>query len=85
MFHEVGNRNVATDGEAAAGIVYSTDAAVSKKVHVAGVFPQSSHDPIVYPVALMRGQGQGEPQALYRFLPGAGARAIFARHAFAVH
>ena len=72
-------------GEAAAGIVYSTDAAVSKKVHVAGVFPQSSHDPIVYPVALMRGQGQGEPQALYRFLAGAAARAVFAKHGFAVH
>ena len=36
-------------GEAPAGIVYSTDAAASKAVAVAGVFPDSSHDPITLP------------------------------------
>src|SRR5262252_3026285 len=38
-------------GEAAAGIVYSTDAAISQKVRVAGVFPATSHKPVTYPVA----------------------------------
>ncbi len=33
-------------GEAPAGIVYATDAAVSKGVMVAGVFPANSHDPV---------------------------------------
>ncbi len=42
-------------GEAPAGIVYATDAAASKAVSIAGVFPDSSHDPITYPFA--RDQG----------------------------
>jgi molybdate transport system substrate-binding protein len=71
-------------GEAAAGIVYGTDAAVSKKVAVAGLFPESSHDPITYPVALMKGQGQGGPRALYDFMASDTARTTFAKHGFAV-
>ena len=43
-------------GEAPAGIVYATDAAASKAVSIAGVFPDSSHDPITYPFA--RDQGR---------------------------
>jgi molybdate transport system substrate-binding protein len=38
-------------GEALLGIVYSTDAKVEPGVKVVGVFPESSHDPIIYPVA----------------------------------
>lgn len=71
-------------GEAAAGIVYSTDAAASKKVFVAGLFPEDTHEPITYPVALLRGQGQGDAQALYGFLLGPAARAAFTKHGFSV-
>ncbi len=71
-------------GEAAAGIVYGTDAAVSKKVAVAGYFPEVSHEPISYPVALLRGQAQGEALKFYEFLLGAEARAIFLKHGFSV-
>jgi molybdate transport system substrate-binding protein len=39
-------------GEAALGIVYVTDALVDKNVRVIDVFPDSSHSPIIYPVAL---------------------------------
>src|SRR5271168_5008381 len=38
-------------GEAALGIVYATDAKVEPGVKVVGVFPDSSHDPIIYAVA----------------------------------
>ena len=38
-------------GESPAGIVYGTDAAVSKAVMVAGTFPANSHDPMTYPFA----------------------------------
>ncbi|GAC1306181.1 MAG: molybdate ABC transporter substrate-binding protein [Steroidobacteraceae bacterium] len=41
-------------GEAPLGIVYQTDALVDKKVRVIDVFPQGSHAPIVYPIALSR-------------------------------
>ena len=42
-------------GEAALGIVYATDAMVDKNVRVVGMFPASSHMPIIYPVALTSG------------------------------
>ncbi len=45
-------------GEAAAGIVYATDAkAASGAVSVAGTFPADSHTPITYPAAIMAGKG----------------------------
>ena len=69
-------------GEAVAGIVYSTDAASSKAVTVAGEFPESSHKPIVYPAALIQSADSPAARALLQFLQGPEARAIFARHGF---
>ena len=40
-------------GECAAGIVYETDAKVSSKVEIVGVFPEISHQPIIYPMAFV--------------------------------
>jgi molybdate transport system substrate-binding protein len=39
-------------GEVALGIVYSTDAQIDKKVRVVDAFPDDTHQPIVYPIAL---------------------------------
>jgi molybdate transport system substrate-binding protein len=39
-------------GEALLGIVYETDARVEPNVKIIGHFPEDSHPPIVYPVAL---------------------------------
>src|SRR6516225_8538943 len=39
-------------GETALGIVYETDAKIEPAVKVIGVFPDDTHDPIIYPVAL---------------------------------
>jgi molybdate transport system substrate-binding protein len=73
-------------GEAVAGIVYSTDAAVSKQVRVAGVFPETAHDPIVYPVVLLRGhdrgEDRGEARRFYDFLFSDDAKGIFASYGF---
>ena len=71
-------------GEAAAGIVYATDAAASQKVAVAGTFPASSHDPITYPVALVHGGDTQEARAVLAFLEGPEARAAFERYGFGV-
>ena len=38
-------------GEAALGIVYSTDAKVEPGVKIVGTFPADTHPPIIYPVA----------------------------------
>jgi molybdate transport system substrate-binding protein len=71
-------------GEAVAGIVYKTDAAASKKVVVAGTFPATTHDPISYPVALLRSSDQGEATRFVAFLSSAEARAIFTKHGFVI-
>lgn len=39
-------------GEAPAGIVYQTDAASDSNVKIIGTFPEDTHPPIIYPIAL---------------------------------
>ncbi len=69
-------------GEAPAGIVYATDAAVSRGVMIAGVFPDDSHDPITYPFAVTKAGDTPDARALLGFLAGPDARAIFASRGF---
>jgi len=42
-------------GNADAGLIYATDALTSTKVHVIAIAPDSTHDPIVYPAAVVNG------------------------------
>jgi molybdate transport system substrate-binding protein len=71
-------------GEAPAGIVYGTDAAVSKGVMVAGTFPENSHDPVSYPFAVVKAGDTPEARALLTFLDGPQARAAFVARGFKV-
>lgn len=71
-------------GEAAAGIVYASDAAASGKVKVVGVFPDRAHPPVTYAVALVKGAGP-VGRAFYDFLVSPPARAVFERHGFTVN
>jgi molybdate transport system substrate-binding protein len=71
-------------GEAPAGIVYSTDAAVSAGVAIAGIFPDDSHDPITYPFAVTKAGDTPAARALMDFLAGPQARAVFLRRGFKV-
>ena len=68
-------------GEAPLGVVYESDAAAERRVRIVGLFPAATHQRIVYPAAVLRGARPGAV-ALYRFLSGAEARAIFARRRF---
>ncbi|HET7083164.1 MAG TPA: molybdate ABC transporter substrate-binding protein [Rhizomicrobium sp.] len=70
-------------GEAPYGIVYATDAKVAPGVKVAGVFPETSHAPIVYPAALTKTASPGA-KAFLDFLAGKEARAIFEQTGFSV-
>ena len=72
-------------GECQVGIVYRTDALImSKKFKISGVFPASTHRPIVYPIALTR-QGQ-KNQAAVQFSEfiqtSPRARQIFQKYGF---
>lgn len=69
-------------GEAPAGIVYATDAAVAPGVAVAGTFPADSHAPIRYPFALTRRGDTAQGRALLAFLESRAARAVFVRRGF---
>jgi molybdate transport system substrate-binding protein len=71
-------------GEAPAGIVYATDAAVSKSVMIAGVFPADSHDPVSYPFAVTKSGDTPEARAVLQFLTGPAARAVFVQRGFKV-
>ena len=64
--------------EADAGIVYSTDAKTSKKVRVALEVPEHLHEPIRYPLALLRRAGDSaKARAFYDYLGGETAGAHF--------
>ncbi|MBW8783036.1 MAG: molybdate ABC transporter substrate-binding protein [Novosphingobium sp.] len=69
-------------GAAPLGIVYGTDARVEPAVRVVGVFPATSHAPIVYPLARLKTSANPEAEGFRRFLLSSEARAIFAHFGF---
>lgn len=69
-------------GEAVAGIVYETDARVSKLVRVAGAFPADSHAPISYPFAVVARNDSAAARDFLRYLSGDEARDIWRGHGF---
>jgi len=71
-------------GEAPLGIVYQTDAASEPGVKIVGTFPESSHPPIVYPIALTRDSSNPDAAALLDFIRSPAARAAFERQGFTV-
>ena len=73
---------LAERGEAAAAIVYRTDSASSTKVAISGVFPREGRAPISYPVAITAGGETTAARAVYAFVCGLTARAIFKKHGF---
>jgi molybdate transport system substrate-binding protein len=69
--------------ECGLGIVYKTDALLSKKVKIIATFPDASHTPIEYPGALTRNAG-AEAKAFWTFLQGEEAKAVFTRYGFSL-
>jgi molybdate transport system substrate-binding protein len=70
-------------GNADAGLVYQTDANTSKKIRVIAIAPPDSHDPILYPVAVLRdSKNKPAARAFVEFLQGPDARAVFQKYGF---
>jgi molybdate transport system substrate-binding protein len=69
-------------GEAPYGIVYATDAYASKGVKIVGVFPETSHTPITYPIALLTASTSADAEGFRRFLISGAGKAIFKRYGF---
>jgi molybdate transport system substrate-binding protein len=68
-------------GECSLGIVYKTDAQLSKKVKLVATFPAASHTPIEYPGALTKNATTASKD-FWAFLQGDEAKAVFIRYGF---
>jgi molybdate transport system substrate-binding protein len=70
-------------GECAVGVVYETDAKISSKVDVVGVFPEETHSPIVYPIALVN-NSKNKANDYLMYLQSNEALAIFKKYGFSI-
>src|SRR5258706_6293621 len=68
-------------GEAALGIVYSTDARVEPGVRIVGTFPADSHPAIIYPVAATT-TAKAQAADYLAFLRSSAAQTIFEKYGF---
>jgi len=71
-------------GEAPFGIVYQTDAVADPGVTVVATFPEDTHPPIVYPVALVASSDNPQAGAYLEFLKSEKAKPLFEAQGFTV-
>jgi molybdate transport system substrate-binding protein len=71
-------------GEAPLGIVYQTDASADPGVKVIGTFPEDTHPPIIYPVAVTTVSTNPDAEEFLKYLHSAKATAAFERQGFTV-
>jgi molybdate transport system substrate-binding protein len=71
-------------GEAPFGIVYQTDAVADAGVKIVGTFPESTHPPIIYPVALTANAAHPDAAAFLAYVMSAKAKPLFEAQGFAV-
>lgn len=72
-------------GESPLGIVYGTDALVTKKVKTVATFPADSHNVIEYPLVLVNDKPSLAVKTFYQYLQGPEARAVFVKYGFEVN
>ena len=71
-------------GEAPLGIVYQTDAAADPNVRIVGTFPENTHPPIIYPVALIGASTNTDAPSFLAFLKSPGAKGLWEKQGFTV-
>jgi molybdate transport system substrate-binding protein len=70
-------------GNADAGFVYATDARTSGRVRVVATMPETAHEPIVYPAAVVKtSTNQEAARTFVEFLGSPEAKAIFTRNGY---
>ncbi len=72
-------------GEAPLGIVYQTDAAADKNVKVVATFPESTHPPIIYPIAILASSTNGVAPVYVQYLLSPKAAPFFEKQGFVVY
>jgi molybdate transport system substrate-binding protein len=71
-------------GEAPLGIVYKTDVVADPKVKIVDSFPDDSHPPIIYPVAVIAASTNPDAAAYLAYLKSPTAAAAFEKQGFTV-
>ncbi|MCI0766406.1 molybdate ABC transporter substrate-binding protein [Bacillus sp. TL12] len=72
-------------GNVDAGIVYKTDALISDKVKIASTAPANSHEPIHYPVGVIKeSKHKKEATSFYEYLQSKDAQSIFKKYGFTI-
>jgi len=71
-------------GEVARAIVYRSDATADPRVHVTAVFPEGSHQEIIYPAALIVPEKNPQAAEFLDHLSGPEARKLFVDAGFVV-
>jgi len=69
-------------GEAPVGVVYQTDANAEPAVKVIGTFPEDSHPPVLYPVALTSSSKNPDAKAFLDFIQSDRAKAAYEKQGF---
>lgn len=70
-------------GNVEAGIVYKTDAVSSDKVKIVATAPEGSHQPIVYPIAILSGTKQQKAaEDFQNYLTTPESTAVFEKYGF---
>ena len=74
--------NFVSRGEAALGIVYRSDTVDEPSIRVLGNFPETSHPPIRYPIAIVSGHDGVAVRQLLSLLRGEASAVLFRQHGF---
>ena len=75
--------NYVTTGNVDAGIVYRTDAQVSDNVQIVATAPETSHSPVIYPIAVIKDSDNSDTASeLIEFLTTPEAQEVFENYGF---
>lgn len=70
-------------GNVDAGIVYKTDAASSRKIKITATAPEGSHEPIIYPVAVLAAsKNQKAAEDFMAYMAGPEGKTVFEKYGF---
>ena len=73
-----------SDGDTPLGVVYQTDAAADKRVRIVGAFPDGTHPPIVYPLAVVASSISKGVAPYLQYLRSSAAAPAFEKQVFVV-
>ncbi|MDJ0898965.1 MAG: molybdate ABC transporter substrate-binding protein [Xenococcus sp. MO_188.B8] len=75
--------NYVTTGNVDAGIVYRTDAQVSDNVKIVATAPETSHSPVIYPIAVIKDSDNSDAASeLIEFLTTPEVQTVFEEYGF---